>query len=210
MIVASIAARLRRKCFAAPLLFVLGLAACTEPLSTVANRHEDPAPRIPVVTPAPAENRLVAIDPAASGTAIVALGEEEKIAALETTPSPQAPTVLQDTAAKPAQPQQSIAKPTAPAIPEKPIFDTDSLVGLGRDQVLALLGTPDLLRRDPPAELWLYEGQSCTAHLFLYPSAAGSTYEVRHFETQEGAQASDCFASLVARGGSGSQVGALR
>lgn len=210
MIVASIAARLPRKRLAAPLLFVMGLAACTEPLSTVANRHENPAPTIPVVTAAPAENRMVAIDPVASDTAIVAFGEEQEIAAVETTPGPQAPAAHQNGSSNPAKRQQSTAKRTTPAEPSKPIFDTDRLVGLGRDQVLALLGAPDLLRRDPPAELWLYEGQSCTAHLFLYQSPAGSAYEVRHFETQEGKQASECFASLVASSGSGSQVGALR
>lgn len=186
---------------AAPLLLVAALAACTGPLSTVAQRHIQQETRIPVVAPAPAQDRLVAINPYESAPPIVAVGEEQETAAVESTPT-LAPS-----------PSPAPAQRTAPRRPIRTVFDPDRLLGMGRDQVVALLGTPNLLRRDPPAELWLYEGQACTAHLFLYQLSPDSDYQVRYFETQvdqqpAAASAGACFASLVTSGGG--QFGLLR
>ncbi len=187
---------------AAPLLLVAALAACVAPLSTVAQRHDQRDTRIPVVVPMPAQDRLIAINPYKSAPSIVAVGEEQETAAIESTGKSSRSSALTPT-------QQ-----TSPRRPGGTVFDSDQLLGLGRDQVVALLGTPDLLRREPPAELWLYEGQACTAHLFLYQSTPDSDYEVRYFETLAGQQtgaasAGDCFASLVTSGGGG-QFGLLR
>lgn len=185
---------------AAPLLAAVALAACTVPLSTVAQRHEQQETRIPVVAPTPAQDRLVAINPYDSAPPIVAEGEEQETAAVES-----APTLT---------PSPTPERRTAPRRPLRTVFDPDRLLGMGRDQVVALLGTPDLLRRDPPAELWLYEGRACTAHLFLYQSSPDGGYQVRYVETQAGqrpatARAGACFASLVTSGGGG-RFGLLR
>ncbi len=193
----------RRIRVAAPLLVAAALAACTVPLSTEAQRQRLQETRIPVVAPTPAQDRLIAINPYESAPAIVAVGEEEETAATEST---RAPTPSGSAAPTPEQ-------RTAPRRPVRTVFDSDRLLGMGRDQVVALLGTPNLLRRDPPAELWLYEGQTCTAHLFLYQSSPDSDYQVRYVETQVdrqpvAASASACFASLVTRGGG--QFGLLR
>lgn len=196
--------------FAAPLLLAAALTACVAPLSTVALRHEQQAARIPVVAPTPAQDRLVALDAYKSSPAIVAVGEEREIAAIETNPTA-TPT---PSAAPAASPAPKPAQRTAPRRRARTVFDPDRLLGMGRDQIVALLGAPGLLRRDPPAELWLYEVQACTAHLFLYQSAPNSDYKVRYFETQVGEPTatmspSDCFASIVTSGGGG-QFGQLR
>ena len=75
---------------------------------------------------------------------------------------------------------------------------------------MALLGAPSLLRRDPPAELWLYEGNACTAHLFLYQSGPGDDYRVRHLETggDRAVAGEVCLGSFV--GGNGRVFGQLR
>ncbi len=66
------------------------------------------------------------------------------------------------------------------------------------------------MNRDPPAELWLYEGNACTAHLFLYQSAPGDDYQVRHFETRGDHTIAGevCLGSFV--GGNGRTYGLLR
>ncbi len=189
---------------ATPLLVAAALTACTVPLSTVAQRHEQQEARIPVVAPTPAQDRLIAINPNKSAPSIVAVGEEQETASLESTATPQTSRSLE---AKPAQ-------RAAPRRPVRTVFDPNRLLGMGRDQIVALLGAPNLLRRDPPAELWLYEGQACTAHLFLYQSSPDSDYQVRYVETLVGQQsaaasAGACFASLVTSGGGG-QFGQLR
>lgn len=196
---------------AAPLLVAAALAACTTPLSTVAQRHLQQTSRIPVVAPTPAQDRLVAINPYESVPPIVAEGEERETAAIESTPT------LTPLPTPPLTPSPSLA-PAQRTVPRRPagtVFDPDQLLGMGRDQVVALLGMPNLLRRDPPAELWLYEGQACTAHLFLYQSSPDSDYQVRYVETQAGQQpaaanAGDCFAGLGTSGGGGGQFGMLR
>ncbi|MCH8183425.1 MAG: hypothetical protein IID55_09605 [Proteobacteria bacterium] len=185
---------------AAPLIVAAALAACTAPLSTVALRQLQQDSRIPVVAPTPAQDRLVAINPYESLPPIVAEGEERETAAVESTPS--------------LTPSPAPAQRTAPPRPVRTVFDPDQLLGMGRDQVVAVLGMPNLLRRDPPAELWLYEGQACTAHLFLYQSSPDGDYQVRYVETQAGQQpaaanAGDCFAGLVTSG-NGGQFGQLR
>ena len=200
----------RRTHLAAPLLVAAALAACTAPLSTVAQRHLLQESRITVVAPTPAQDRLVAINPYKSTPPIVAVGEEQETAAVESTPT-NTPSPTLTPAPSPAP---KPAQRTAPRRPVRTVFDPDRLLGMGRDQVVALLGTPSLLRRDPPAELWLYEGQACTAHLFLYQSSSDSDYQVRYFETQvgqqlAGASAGACFAALVTSGGGG-QFGLLR
>lgn len=190
--------RLRGIRMVSPLLLAAVLAACTGPLSTAAQRHNQQETKIPVVAPAPAQERLVAIDPYKTAPSIAAEGQEQETAAIKSKPTRRA-----------AERQQGTPRRSARAI-----FDPNRLLGLRRDDVVALLGTPSLLRRDPPAELWLYEGRACTAHVFLYQTSPGSAYEVRHVEAQvseqpAAANAGACLASLVTAG-DGGRFGLLR
>jgi len=187
---------------AGPVFTIFLLAACTGPLSTLASRHDSDTPRIPTVAAAPAPQRLVAVGPAAAGPAIKAVGtESEADLEIPTTSRPE-PAPRRRRAERAPKPQPEPQAPDA--------LDPDRLFGLSSNQVVALLGAPSLLRRDPPAELWLYEGNACTAHLFLYQSGPGDDYRVRHLETGgNGSVAGEvCLGSFV--GGNGRVFGRLR
>lgn len=80
------------------------------------------------------------------------------------------------------------------------------LIGLASDDVDKLLGKPDLVRRDGPAEVRLYRDfeETCTFHVFLYAnSAAGHSSAVEYFEARnpqgrlEGAEVTECYSALV-------------
>lgn len=46
--------------------------------------------------------------------------------------------------------------------------DPDQFIGLDALAVARRLGAPDLVRRDGPAEVWLYGGSGCVVDIFLY------------------------------------------
>jgi hypothetical protein len=80
------------------------------------------------------------------------------------------------------------------------------LIGLASDAVDKLLGKPDLVRRDGPAEVRLYRDleETCTFHVFLYArNAGGQSNAVEYFEARniqgrlEGAEITKCYAALV-------------
>ncbi|HVA16066.1 MAG TPA: hypothetical protein VNF99_22660 [Stellaceae bacterium] len=58
--------------------------------------------------------------------------------------------------------------------------DVKDLAGLRPDEVLAMLGQPDLKRDEPPAELWQYRAADCVLNLFFYDDAGG--YRLTHTE----------------------------
>ncbi|MDE0059401.1 MAG: hypothetical protein OXI22_23810 [Defluviicoccus sp.] len=64
-------------------------------------------------------------------------------------------------------------------------IEPDSLIGLDRNEVRALLGPPSFIRREKPTELWRYRHGTCALALFLYVGATGSdeTLRVRHIES---------------------------
>ena len=78
----------------------------------------------------------------------------------------------------PPQPPET-AEPTVPEIP----IDDDPAQFMGaRDADLRdALGAPFLVRRDGPAEVWQFRGDTCTLDLFLYPGA-DEALAVKHVE----------------------------
>jgi hypothetical protein len=52
--------------------------------------------------------------------------------------------------------------------------DIKDLAGLKPNDVLSMLGKPDLQRAEPPAELWQYRAADCVLNLFFYSDAGGS------------------------------------
>lgn len=83
-----------------------------------------------------------------------------------------------------AQPDGSAPSATAalPA-PRHTDVDPNRLLGAGRADVEALLGTPALIRREPPAEVWQYQGRACVFDLFLYEE--GDTHRVTYLEARD-------------------------
>ena len=77
-----------------------------------------------------------------------------------------------------AQEQMALAAPPAGPLTIAP----GDLRGLAREDVAALLGAPDLDRRDGNAEALLYSGAGCVLHVFLYPPPAGGAFRVEYAE----------------------------
>lgn len=67
-------------------------------------------------------------------------------------------------------------------VQSKPEARPDSLIGSRRSDLLARLGTPTLLRREPPAEFWQFAGDGCVLHVYLYETDSSERYEVTHVE----------------------------
>ncbi len=100
-------------------------------------------------------------------------------AAADTTEKPAA------AASEPA-PVQETAVPKAPALPE---IDDDpkQLLKMSRDDLNDLLGQPNLVRRETPAEIWQYRGKDCVLDVFLYNEAGkpDSPFEVVYSEARD-------------------------
>jgi hypothetical protein len=83
-----------------------------------------------------------------------------------------------------AAPSGSATSTTATTAPysedAKRAPDIKTLAGLKPAEVLAMLGTPDLKRTEPPAELWQYRAADCVLNLFFYDGASG--YRLTHVE----------------------------
>ncbi len=63
------------------------------------------------------------------------------------------------------------------------------LVGLGKEGVQDLLGEPQLIRRDGPAEVWQYTANACILDLFLYEVGEHHRVEYMELRTQPGEDA---------------------
>ncbi len=74
------------------------------------------------------------------------------------------------------QPEAEIATETATetaALAPEPVIDDDParILGLDPNKLTEILGRPELTRREPPAEIWQYRGESCVFDVFLYEEA---------------------------------------
>ena len=116
-----------------------------------------------------------------------------------TAPAPQ-------TSTRQTQPEQRATVRGDVRAAPKPPPTPEILNGLASDAVDKLLGKPDLVRRDGPAEVRLYRDieETCTFHVFLYAGgAAGRTSAVEYFEARnthgrlKGAEITDCYSALV-------------
>jgi hypothetical protein len=82
----------------------------------------------------------------------------------------------------PAPAAPAAAAPQTAALP--PVNDDPAqLMGLDRGGVSALLGEPDLIRREAPAEVWQYVAEGCVFDVVLY--ARGQDYAVSYLEARD-------------------------
>lgn len=63
--------------------------------------------------------------------------------------------------------------------------DPARLIGLGPDALTAMLGRPELIRREQPAEIWQYRAASCVFDVFLYDQAGSR--RVTYLEARDNA-----------------------
>ena len=82
-----------------------------------------------------------------------------------------------------------------------------ALTGMDPAQLIALLGEPDLRRREPPAEFWQYRNADCVLDVFLY--ADGDHYRVQRSETRNRHVVPPLVASCSARFDPGSRESRL-
>ena len=95
-------------------------------------------------------------------------------------PAPAEPAAV--TVAPAAEPDTVARLPEAEPIDDDPA----QLMELDGAALVALLGPPGLLREEPPAEVWLYEGVGCALHVFLYPEHDGAPHRVTYYEVRGG------------------------
>lgn len=62
-------------------------------------------------------------------------------------------------------------------------YDPEEFVGYQPDRLLPVLGAPDFVRRDGPAQIWQYRAENCVFDLFLYRD--GGVSRVDHVELRE-------------------------
>ncbi|MDC0655145.1 hypothetical protein OAP48_00385 [bacterium] len=114
--------------------------------------------------------------------------------------TPKGPIAMTRPAPRPSEvaPQRRRATTTVTPPPltvsEKPVpadvrkvvlpFEPARLVGLGRSELAGLIGTPRILRNEPPGEVWLYKSDTCVAHIYLYQQAGPDDYQVTYVETR--------------------------
>jgi hypothetical protein len=99
---------------------------------------------------------------------------------------PPVATPAQAAAVTPAAPTPAAPAPRVAALP--PINDDPAqLMGLDRGGVGALLGAPDLVRREAPAEIWQYVGGECVFEVVLYQR--GADYAVSYLEARDASAA---------------------
>lgn len=94
-----------------------------------------------------------------------------------------APPALTPAAAE-AAPTQAVSTPTPQVAALPPVGDDpDKLLGLDRESLSALLGTPSLIRREAPAEIWQYLAGGCVFDVVLYQR--GADYAVSYLEARD-------------------------
>lgn len=92
----------------------------------------------------------------------------------------------------------ALAAGVQPAGGRKPRrFDPEEFVGYKPDALLPVLGAPDFVRRDGPAQIWQYRAENCVFDLFLYRD--GDTSRVNHVELRERGATSEPAEACYAR-----------
>ena len=97
-------------------------------------------------------------------------------------PVTETPGAVPDAVPEAAQPD-----PATAALPPEPVINDDpqQLMGLDPSALNALLGEPELIRRETPAEIWQYRNEGCVFDVFLYDTSSGR--EVTYIEARDDA-----------------------
>lgn len=100
--------------------------------------------------------------------------------------TPQPPTAREQASPPPGPPALAAVPVPAPAAPArggkgpKP----EQIVDQPGRAVRALLGTPDLQRREPPAEVWQYAAGTCVLDITFYPARDGGAARAAYLESR--------------------------
>jgi hypothetical protein len=95
---------------------------------------------------------------------------------------------MQPAAAAPKDPAVAAlpgpAPPLTPPPPARSDVQPAALVNRPGSTVQELLGPPDLRRREPPAEVWQYTGDSCVLDITFYASTDGGAAVAAYLESR--------------------------
>ena len=84
----------------------------------------------------------------------------------------------------------------------KTLPSPETLIGKNAAAIKSLVGSPVLVRRDGPAEIWQYQGPDCTANLFLYKSGKDLPFTLDHIDALDRngkrMDTATCFGSIEA------------
>ncbi len=83
----------------------------------------------------------------------------------------------------PASDAEALVRRHFAALGEPAFDDPAALKGRKAETVAAILGNPDLMRRDAPAEMWQYAADNCVLTVILYQKSDGMAVE--HVETRD-------------------------
>lgn len=159
---------------------LVALAACGAPVDKRARvagalKEDAPAPSSVVVREADAAQRTLKVTPPGP------------VAMTPPAPRPTETTPLRRIARAATPPPQAQAQEEEALAEVKaavPVFEPARLIGLGRSELADLMGTPTILRNEPPGEVWLYKSNACVAHVYLYEEAGPDDYQVSYVETR--------------------------
>ena len=64
-------------------------------------------------------------------------------------------------------------------------FPPDDLIGISQQEAQVILGPPDAISQEPPAEVWRYSGpEGCSLTLFFYLDVASSAYRALTYSVE--------------------------
>lgn len=118
------------------------------------------------------------------GFAAIALAACELIQP-QTPPPPEQPPAPAAPAETPAPAAPAPRMPPGPP-PPRPQFDLQSLIGVGEQQISAMLGAPRQVRNDPPAMVWDYQTNGCALSLFFYLDLKSQDFRTLAYNFESG------------------------
>lgn len=89
--------------------------------------------------------------------------------------------------------------PPAETAPSPPPPPPETLKAMTGEAILALLGPPDLERRDPPAAIWQYRTARCTLDVFIYDLGDGGKAAHSAVRNARNLDEAGCLAELLRR-----------
>ncbi len=111
------------------------------------------------------------------------------------------PPATEAQASEPARDQTADSAQTGATAALPPVVDDDParLMGLDPVGLAKVLGDPELIRREQPAEIWQYRGASCVFDVFLYEDAGLKrvTYLEARDSTAQRVEERGCFNELL-------------
>lgn len=77
-----------------------------------------------------------------------------------------------------------------PSPTPKPM-EADLVIGLAQVEVEELIGEPDLMREEPPATVWVYQGANCTLDVYFYLDIKSNKLTALSYHTGPPGQSED-------------------